>query len=455
MVLPTYNEKKKRRFSPPFTSEERSKAVMLYSKSLSLHEVAQELGRSPSGVYKILTQSSLQIRTNKKVDEGVRHEILRLYYENGMSSPEVAAQLGIAKPTVLYWLKRLNNPVPSHLRDAAGTKSLQVSNGCLDLLPFVDPLCLRWSDDRHIVLKLDNSRTAIISRLASAKDVFRVAGFYLAEGSKTSSHARIANTNFLLVELYLQLASSFVKSKPSLMDIPKDGGRAPQKGIEIGGICLKKFCINLIDGILDSFCNKSSLTRDVMSYGFDFLNGYSDGDGAVPVSRQPRSDKKRVILSLTEGRLVYASRVLKLLRRILGVGSIYRPRGRNYYLVNATLNPQNAALLLLHDFFSAHTENRRRVAQKAFDSAYMRRYVKLFSQFGATNFSREDFQKFSLDMPPDFIGRAVAQKDLIPVGVVRTSGALFHWYRSYLLSTKIQIIAERILAAAPSRGVLG
>ena len=94
----------KRSFGQPFTQDERRKAVELYSRGLSLAEVATELRRSPSGIYNVLLQESCPVSSNKRVTALVKTEIVRLYYEVGLSSVDIAGRIGIAKPTVLYWL---------------------------------------------------------------------------------------------------------------------------------------------------------------------------------------------------------------------------------------------------------------------------------------------------------------------------------------------------------------
>lgn len=134
-------------------------------------------------------------------------------------------------------------------------------------------------------------------------------------------------------------------------------------------------------------------------------------------------------------------------RNTFGIGSMYKPRGRNYFLVNATLTPERAALLLVHGFFSRYPENRRRLASKALDSACISRYVLLFSAFDSKPFSREDLKRERLEVKPDFIGRSVLRGFLKPFGVVKTRGNEYHWCRSYTLSSGAQILARRVLEA--------
>jgi Homeodomain-like domain len=252
-------------------------AIELYSKSLSLEEVAGRLGRSTSGVYKILKEDSCPIRTGKKVDTRCKETILRLYCKEGMSAPVIAKRLGIAKRTVLYWLRRAESPIQASIRNMAGSNLISISSGALDLLPFVEPSYLRWVDDVTIMMRIGNSRPAVISRTTDAKSFFRLAGFYLAEGSKTTSHADVSNTNLDLIAYYRGLALSFVRTEIRTYDIQENGSRAAQQLVAIGGICLKRLLLNAIEGILEFLSNSTSFAKDRMILGLGFLNGYSGG----------------------------------------------------------------------------------------------------------------------------------------------------------------------------------
>lgn len=432
-------------FGHPFTVSERAEAVRLYSKPLSLAEVARVLGRSPSGVYKILKEESCPIRKREKVPERLRQEILRLYYAKGLSSPSIAGHLGVAKFTVLYWLRRSGNPLSDSIRAAAGSLSVSLSSGSVDLLPLVTQRHLRWVDDTELILRVGNSRREAISRYTSAKDFFRLAGFYLAEGSKVGSSATLTNTNLSLTALYRRIALSFISSEVTIQAVLPDGRRSPRERIIFGGICIKTLLLNAAEGILSFICE--STESQARALGLSFLNGFSDGDGSVTRSRQAKSEKLRVALRLTEGNLKWAVELRKAVRRLLGVGGMYKPRNRNYYDVIASLNPQTAALLLSNGFFSEHHENRRRLALKALDSAYVSRFVLLYRLFGPSSFSWLDLARLAPGIRPDFIGRAVIGGKLVPSGIAVAKGEGFHWCRAYKLSADIQILANLILEA--------
>lgn len=369
----------------------------------------------------------------------------RLYYEKGMAPPEIARKLAISKQTVHYWLERIENPIPRHLRTIVGSKRIVLSAADVDLLPFVDPAHLRWAARDVIVMRYDNSRRAIISRFVKAQDFFRLAGFYLAEGAKTKQRALVTNTNFALIGYYLKVVKSIVRSRVMLLDIHKGDRRKPQKGIGIGGRCLKDLFLNAIEGMLGSLSNSEGLNGQLRALGLAFLNGCSDGDAGVQVARQRRSDKFRAVFYITEGREIYASRLVKVFKVILGVGSTYKPRKRNYFLVQASLSPDRAALLLTSGFFRWHASNMGRLGRKALDSAYLSRYTRLFSLFGSNPFSRRDLDRLAPDMSPDFVGRSVGTGFLLPIGVARTPNKNYHWCRSYKLSTKGSILAKLIL----------
>jgi transposase-like protein len=237
-------------FGPPFSSEERELAVRLHSQGLSLNDVARRLARSPTSVYKVLRGESCPTRTNKKVDAHLKEEILRLYYRRGLSSPAIAGQLGVAKPTVLYWPEKIKSPIPAIIREAAGLCTVKVASGKLDLLPFAKPGHLRWADDALIVMRTANSRCAMNSRRTNAVAFFRLAGFYLAEGDKISSHASMSNTNGSLVADYHQWVLFFVHSGVQIRNIPETDQRAAKQLLDIGGICIKTLLLNAIGSIM-------------------------------------------------------------------------------------------------------------------------------------------------------------------------------------------------------------
>lgn len=96
--------------------------------------MAKELGRSVSGVCKTLKEESYPVQTNKKVNSRTKDEIGRRYFHEGRSAPETALKLGLAKQTVLHWLKGLDNPIPVEIRGVADSRSVVVSSNGLDLL---------------------------------------------------------------------------------------------------------------------------------------------------------------------------------------------------------------------------------------------------------------------------------------------------------------------------------
>jgi hypothetical protein len=170
-----------------------------------------------------------------------KKEILRLYYGEGLSTPLVARQLGIAKQTVLYWIHHSECPISNSHRLMAGSKWIHVTSDTLDLLPLVNPCHLRWVDGERIVLRAGNSNLAVLSRKVSARDFFRLAGFYLAEGNKGKGPADLSNTNLALVACYREIAFDFVQTRIRVYDISASGNRAPKQVLRFGGVCLKTF----------------------------------------------------------------------------------------------------------------------------------------------------------------------------------------------------------------------
>ena len=438
-------------FGPPFTAEERKLAVKLYSDAHSLAEVARKLGRSPAGVYKVLRAAGQPIRTNKKVDLDLKREIAKLYFRFALSTVDIAKLLGISKTTVRYWLRNSENPLHWATRLLAGSCRVRIISGEIDLLPFVKPHHLRWVNEEMILMKKGDSKTAAVTRYANAPAFFRLVGFYLAEGNKTAFSAEVVNTNSALIILYRDLARRFVRSGIFVREIPSRGTRVAQEILRLGGICMKCFLLNAISGILNYLSREASQSTEVRNLGLDFLNGESDGDGSVARSRQQSSRKQRVALRITEQKLDYANRLLTAIRQVLGVGSLYKPKGRNYFEVVASLSPPNAALLFIRGFFSEHAESRRRLARKALDSVSLRRYVSLYAHYGAGRFSFRSL--VGLGIPSSFIARSVLHREMTPVGVdVTAESDSSHWYRFYVLSDEIQILARGLVQYAQANG---
>jgi DNA-binding transcriptional regulator YiaG len=420
---------------------------------LSLSAVARKLRRSATGAYKVLKQESCPIRANKRVDVLSKHEIERQFYQCGLSSPAIARQLGISKTTVRYWIEKLDCPISPAIRQAAGLNVVKVDSDDLDLLPFVNPSSLRWADENSIVMRKGNSRLAVVSRHVNAISFFRFAGFYLAEGNKSFTRANISNTNAPLLSYYRQMVLSFVRSEVNILDIPARGKRTAKQILDIGGNCLKSFVLNAIDGILAFLGKAVKVNGKEAILGLSFLNGCSDGDGSVARSRQNKSPKQRMQLRLSEGKEAYAIKLQRVLRRILGVGYLYKPGQRNYYEVIVSLSPQRAALLLFHGFFAYHPGSRQRLAMKVLDSSYLRRYVLLYSMFKDRPFSRHDIAKLPAISHSGFIGRSTTEGRLIPVGVTTSSRGPPHWRRLYEVSKDILILAKTILESAGEHAI--
>jgi hypothetical protein len=282
--------------------------------------------------------------------------------------------------------------------------------------------------------------------MVNARDFIRLVGFYLAEGSKKNGQADIQNTNVELVKLYHNLVGSFVRSEVRVRNIDVSFPRTNKQLLRVGGVCLEAFFVNAIDGVLSFLGENRLVSGEVTQLGLSFLNGDSDGDGSVARAKQKGSNKPRMQLRIAEGERSYALGLLKVVRRIFGVGSIYKPKGRNYYNVVVSLTPQRAALMLISGFFSKHAEMRRRLATKALDSAYISRYLRLYVQFGTSSFCQADLAELVPRIGPDFIGRSVTRSQVMPVGVVRTGVPKEgHWQRSYILSSDTQILARLVL----------
>lgn len=404
------------------------------------------LRRSAAGVYKILKLELVDIRPHRKVDESVAGEIQLLYFRRGLAASEVAKELRISKQTVLYWLRK--GGYQKHSLSGAQSLAVRVNlaSGMLDLKPFVEPDYLRWYDEDHMILRKANSKAWTLSRWTSAPDFFQLVGFYLAEGAKTMGGADLVNTNHALIDRYHNLGASFIKSVGPTRWVGGQGVRKPKWRISFGGKCVRIFFLNAIDGILAYLEGVNPPDREARSLGLKFLVGCSDGDGSIATARQPKTEKWRMELRITENRSTYAFRLRSVLRNLLGVGMLYKPLRRNYYEVIATLNPRRAALMLVSGFFTSHPNNRSRLATKALDSAYIQRYVVLYRFFGTRSFSLADLGRDFPAIHPDFVGRACGSGEIVPVGVVkpRLKGGP-HWYRSYTTSRDTQILARMIL----------
>lgn len=375
------------------------------------------------------------IRSNRKVDELLRHEILRLYFKEGLPAKIIANKLGIARFTVLYWVHQSDSPVPRLETKLAGSKEVKIASGVIDLLPFVNPSHLRWVDNTKILLRVRNSRPATLQRRTSAMDFFRLIGFYLAEGSKRNGHTDLQNTNIEPMNIYHKIVTSFVHSEVRVRNVTQTGPRAHKQMLCIGGVCLHAVLTNAIDAILSFLGENHTASTEVTTLGLSFLNGDADGDGSVSRAKQRHSNKLRMQLRITEGKRDYALRLLKVVRRILGVGTVYKPKGRNYYEVVVSLSPQRAVRLLTSGFFSKHREARKRIATKVLDSACISRYVLLYGRFGESPFCQSDLVGLAPGIGPDFIGRSVSQGQILPGGVVRAKshrgGALVQVLRAF------------------------
>ena len=216
---------------------------------------------------------------------------------------------------------------------------------------------------------------------------------------------------------------------------------------------MKSALINGIESILSALSGEADLKRsEFYEFGLAFLRGCSDGDGSVRRARQSNSMKMRMSLTLAEGNRRYALLLKGALRALLGSGSMYHPKNRNYHLVTASLSPERAVCLLTHDFFSYRPTMRARLAAKALDSKYITRITAPNSLFGVSRFSLMDVTE-APDIDPDFIGRAVTRGDLLPVGVELSRNRDAKWYRTYELSSRMQAVAKRIMQS--SRGQAG
>ncbi len=434
------------RRASPFTTQEREEATRLYLELHSLGKVAKRLRRSPSGVYRVLKQEHQPTASNIKVRAKERNEIRRLYYKKCCSANEIAEIIGISSTTAKYWVKKLESPIPETVRLEAGTRALRLSSGRLDLLPFVDRSHLRWADDCRICLRRANSHKVMLKRKVSAIGFAYVLGFYLAEGNKGKGPPDLRNTNPQLINRYHKLLKSVASSEFRVYTISAKGNRMNQQSIRVGGECMKSVFVNGIESTLTVFSGEVDLmSTELSEFGLAFLRGCSDGDGSVRRARQSNSTKMRMSLTLTEGKLRYALSLKEMFRALLGSGSVYHPKNRNYYLVIASLSPERALYLVTHDFFSERPTMRARLVAKALDSNYMATIARFYSLFGASRFSSADISAVAPEVSPYFVGRAVTRRDLLPVGVDFTRRRNAKWHRVYRLSSGMLRVAKRIM----------
>jgi DNA-binding CsgD family transcriptional regulator len=173
------------------TPEEERLAVKLYGQLKSLRAVARRMGRSPSGIYKILRRANARIDSHTKLTPSLGEKIADLYYRVGLSSRAIAEYLktrsdtSISKFTVLRALKDAPARIPPDLLKVVGTGRITFQGSDVDLLPFVSISFLRCVDDQTMVLKHDNSEKVIIKRFSGAADFGYLLGLYAAEGDKT------------------------------------------------------------------------------------------------------------------------------------------------------------------------------------------------------------------------------------------------------------------------------
>ncbi len=408
----------------------------MYSELHTLKKVAERIGRSSSGIYKILRQESCPITPNAKVRSEKKDEIVRLYYRECLSANEVANRTGLSKTTVHYWLRKLDSPIPDSLRIMSGSRAVVFFSHVIDLLPFVEASHLRWANTTSISLRFANSHTAVLPRLVDARRFVYILGLYLAEGNKGKGPPAVRNTQPELLAQYHAMLRSIVRSEFHLYHFPAVGNRLAQDEVRVGGECIKRLFINGIEAILSFFSGQNTpLDAETLDIGLSFLRGCADGDGSISRSKQIKSKKMRMTFYLTEAREPYALKLKDMFRKVLGSSRVYRPRNRNYYLVISSLSPERSVLLLTHKFFSYHPEMRRRLAVKVLDSRYLTNFVRLHSLFGTLAFSVSDLAKLAPDIHADFIGRAVVRKQLLPCGVAPSGIAAWpRWHRLYRLA---------------------
>jgi transcriptional regulator with XRE-family HTH domain len=433
----------------PFSLAEKRRAKELYCEFESLRIASQLLGRSPSGVYNVLNHVHC-IKSNRKANATIKDEIIRSYFRECRSRSEISRSLGVSRTTVSYWLRKSGHPISKKLLDIAGGRAVNMSAGSIDLLPFAELCHLRWVDDSEIRLKTTNSHVVILPRTTDALKFAYVVGFYLAEGNKGKGPSGLRNTNTELVREYLAATKSMFQSDFRIYDFHAIGKRSAQRDVRFGGECMKRVFLNAIDGILDATSGKDgSVSAEIKDLGTSFLRGCANGDGTVSKSKQAKAQKKRFRFFLTEGSRHHAERLTLTFKEILGVGHMYKPRRRNYYLVICSLSPEKASYLLKNDFFSFRHDMRARLAEKARDSKYISQVVRIYSEYGTSIFSLADVTGLTGRIRADFIGRAVGRGDLIPGGTQATgTSAGPHWFRQYRIAPKAKELAERILISS-------
>lgn len=168
----------------------------------------------------------------------------------------------------------------------------------------------------------------------------------------------------------------------------------------------------------------------------NFLKGYADGDGSVYQRSSNGGGHRDTHLYITEGDLKRATELKSIFRRIFGRGYTYRPRRRNYWLINLSLNPDNALLLLENGFFSHFPKMQTRIAEKTMDSKVTGALLHLHDLFADKSFSTEDLARLSPGIRPWFVSTAVRQGYLRPVGVQTPTAGGAKWFRLYKLTER-------------------
>jgi transcriptional regulator with XRE-family HTH domain len=106
-----------------------AKAVRLYSRGLTLHQVAHKLGMSPNGVRSCLQRAGVVLRRRGHPRTVDADRAVRLY-ATSMSLSEVAAELGVSKTGVWVALNRAG--VLRTFTETAALKSEPVRQTVLD-----------------------------------------------------------------------------------------------------------------------------------------------------------------------------------------------------------------------------------------------------------------------------------------------------------------------------------
>lgn len=425
----------------PFSVSERKLAGQLYRNHNSLSAVARRLGRSPSGIYKLLLEQHVEIRSNTKLDQHLRHYVSDLYRRECLSARDIIRRLGevmgvyVSKTAILCTLRRSVAPIPERLQSLVGSGRIILKGDRLDMLPFVAVKDLRWVDDREILLRFANSKRVAVDRQVDAKTFAYVIGLYAAEGNKGRGGPDFSNTNRLLAKQYHDLLGSFVRADSHEYLIEGEGKRLTKVLVRIGGECVKRLLANSINSIMEYLATagdfKNPLITDI---AMNFLKGYGHGDGSVTSSKQEKTDKPRSNLYFSEGNYDRASKLKTLMTNLFGKAYLYRPRGRNYCLVVLSLAPKDALTLLRHGFFEHSAVMAKRIASKALESKSIQRLMLLYDLFGEGSFSIAELGTNVPAIKPSFIQRALAQSFLKTAGTNIPMSSGPRWYRKYRLS---------------------